>query len=165
MGEPHSGDGIDVGHDAPSFGGPIPSVGAPVPTFASRSPRVLGQLLVASGDIDEEDLAAAPEEQRGTRERLGQILVRRGLAPEALARALAAQLRLPYAEAPLRPRPDALREVDRALALRHRVVALELSERSLRVALADPLDAAALDDLRFQTGRRVEPVVATPAAV
>jgi len=126
---------------------------------------VLGQLLVASGDIDEEDLAAALEEQRGTRERLGQILVRRGLAPEALARALAAQLRLPYAEAPLRPRPDALREVDRALALRHRVVALELSERSLRVALADPLDAAALDDLRFQTGRRVEPVVATPAAV
>ncbi|HEX7120116.1 MAG TPA: ATPase, T2SS/T4P/T4SS family [Longimicrobiales bacterium] len=131
----------------------------------SGTPRVLGRLLVAAGAIAEAQLDAALEEQRRTRERLGEVLVRRGVDPEHVARALAVQLRLPYAEPPLEPEPAALACVDRALALRHRVVPLSLAARGLRLATADPLDAAALDDLRFQTGRRVEPVVATAAAV
>ncbi|HEX6939834.1 MAG TPA: ATPase, T2SS/T4P/T4SS family [Longimicrobiales bacterium] len=131
----------------------------------SGPPRVLGRLLVAAGAIAESQLDAALEEQRRTRERLGEVLVRRGVDPEHVARALAAQLRLPYAEPPLVPEPAALECVDRELALRHRVVPLSLAERGLRLATADPLDGTALDDLRFQTGRRIEPVVATAAAV
>jgi len=131
----------------------------------SATPRVLGRLLVEAGAIGEEQLESALEEQRRTRERLGEVLVRNGVDAEHVARALATQLRLPYAEPPLAPEPAALACVDRALALRHRVVPLSLTERGLRLATADPLDATALDDLRFQTGRRIEPVVATPAAV
>ncbi len=129
------------------------------------SPRVLGRLLVAAGAIRQGELDDALEEQRRTRERLGEVLVRRGVDPAHVARALAQQLRLPYAEAPLEPEPAALECVDRMLALRHRVIPLAVSERGLRLAMADPLDGAALDDFQFQTGRRVEPVVATPAAV
>src|SRR5690606_37219036 len=40
-----------------------------------------------------------------------------------------------------------------------------VTERTLRVAMADPLDVAAMDDLRFRTGRRIDPCVATPVAV
>ncbi|HEY8484563.1 MAG TPA: ATPase, T2SS/T4P/T4SS family [Longimicrobiales bacterium] len=128
-------------------------------------PRVLGQLLLAAGAVSPERLEEALEEQRHTRERLGELLVRRGVSPEAIARALAAQLRLPYAQPPIVPEPAALGLVDRALALRLRVVPIALGERTLRVAMADPLDVRAVDDLQFQTGRRVEPVVATPGAV
>ncbi|MCI0437485.1 MAG: Flp pilus assembly complex ATPase component TadA [Gemmatimonadetes bacterium] len=137
------------------------------PDRAGRAspPRVLGQLLLAAGEVTPEDLDAALEEQRRTRERLGEVLVRRGADAEAVARALAAQLRLPFAEAPLEPEPAALALVDPALAARLRVVPLAADARAVRVAMADPLDARAIDDLQFQTGRRIEPVVATPSAV
>jgi len=133
--------------------------------MAGPAPRVLGQLLLAAGVVDAAELAAALEEQRRTRERLGAVLVRRGLDARHVARALARQLRLAYAEPPLVPEPGALAVVDRALAVRLRVLPLAANGRTLRVAMADPLDTAAVDDLQFQTGRRVEPVVTTPHAV
>jgi len=115
--------------------------------------------------VSDAEVAAALEEQRETRERIGVILIRRGVNPEAIGRALAAQLRLGYAPPPLRPAMDALELVPRPLALRLRLVPLELTARSLRVAMADPLDAGAIDDLQFRTGRRAEPVVATTEAI
>jgi len=132
---------------------------------AEATPRVLGRLLVGAGAISEAELAAALDEQTRTRERLGEVLVRRGADPEQIARAMALQLRLPYLEPPLRPEPAALRLVDRVLAVRLRVLPITQDERMLRVAMADPLNSAALDDLRFQTARRVEAAVALPDAV
>ncbi|HWV58009.1 MAG TPA: ATPase, T2SS/T4P/T4SS family [Longimicrobiales bacterium] len=129
------------------------------------SSRVLGQLLLAAGAVDDSLLAEALAEQRRTRERLGEVLVRRGTPPERVARALAEQLRLPYLEPPIRPSPDAVKLVDRSLAFRARIVPVTLVERALRVAMVDPLDAAAVADLQFQTGRRIEPAVTTSAAV
>lgn len=134
-------------------------------TKSDTAPRVLGQLLVGKGTITETELAAALDEQVRTRERLGEVLTKRGVDAEHIARALALQLRLPYLEPPLKPEPSALRLVDRSLAVRFRVIPLTTDERCLSVAMADPLDVAALDDLRFQTGRRIEPGVTLPAAV
>ena len=129
------------------------------------APRVLGQMLLAAGAIDEAQLAAALEEQRRTRERLGEILIRGGVDAELVARSLADQLRMPYAAAPLRPDPGARDVIDRRLAARLRVVPLAVGGGVLRVATSEPLDAGALDDLRFQTGRRIEPVVASAATI
>lgn len=133
--------------------------------MVAAPPRVLGRLLLEAGAVTERALEAALDEQRETRERLGEILVRRGVDPEHVARALALQLRLPYAPPPLRPDAAALCRVDRALALRHRIVPLSENGRALRVAMANPLDPGALDDLQFQTGRRVDPVVASPRSI
>jgi type IV pilus assembly protein PilB len=126
---------------------------------------MLGRLLVEGRTVTAEEVDAALDEQRETRERLGQILIRRGVDPEAVARALASQLRLAYAPPPLRPEGDALALVPRPLALRLRLVPLKLSARLLSVAMADPLDASAIDDLQFRTGRRAEPAVATAGAI
>jgi type IV pilus assembly protein PilB len=49
--------------------------------------------------------------------------------------------------------------------VRLRVLPLSATERTLSLAMADPFDARAVDDLQFQTGRRVQPVVATPSAI
>ncbi|MBR9990804.1 MAG: Flp pilus assembly complex ATPase component TadA [Gemmatimonadetes bacterium] len=125
----------------------------------------LGQMLIASGAITADDLEAALVEQARTGERLGVVLIRRGADGEHVARVLARQLRLPHATAPLQSDPAALELLDRELATRLRVVPLSMTERGLRVAMADPLDMAAVEDLRFRTGRRVEPCVATPSAV
>ena len=126
---------------------------------------MIGRLLVESGMASAAEVDAALEEQAETRERLGAILVRRGLDPEAVARSLARQLRLEYAEPGVEPEPAALDLVPRPLALRLRVLPLQTSARVLRVAMVDPLDATAIDALQFRTGRRVEPVVATEAAL
>jgi type IV pilus assembly protein PilB len=130
----------------------------------TRAMGPLGQMLSASGAITAEDLTAGLAEQSRTGERLGTVLVRRGADAEHVARILARQLRLPYASAPLQADPAALKLLDRSLATRLRVVPLSLTERGLRLAMADPLDMAAADDLRFRTGRRIEPCVATAAA-
>ena len=126
---------------------------------------MLGQILVEAGDASTEQLEAALAEQRETRERVGLILVRQGLDPEAVARALARQLRLGYAPPPLDPDPGAAALLTRPHALRLRMVPLSLEGRTLRTATADPLDAGALDDFQFRTGRRAEPVVAAPGTI
>src|SRR5688572_17129213 len=127
--------------------------------------RVIGQLLLAAQHITEDLLATALREQRTTRERLGDILVRHGVAPRCIAQALAQQLRLTYMDPPLLPDSAAIQLIDRATAERLRVIPLAVREKLLRVAMVDPLDMAAVDDLQFRTGKRVEPVVAEPAAV
>jgi len=127
--------------------------------------RVLGQLLLDEGAITRDSLDGALEEQRSTRDRLGDVLIRRGADPEVVARALAAQLRLDYSPPPLRCDAGALALVNARLAARLKVVPLTADERRMRVAMADPLDAEAIDDLQFQTGRRVDPLVASRRAV
>jgi type II secretory ATPase GspE/PulE/Tfp pilus assembly ATPase PilB-like protein len=125
----------------------------------------LGQVLVDMRVLSERELEAALAEQRATGGRIGEVLVRRGLDAEPVARALAGQLRLEYAEPPLRLDDRALAIVGPEFARRHGVLPLAADERVLRVAISDPLDAAPLDALRFRVGRRVEPVVATRRAI
>jgi type IV pilus assembly protein PilB len=134
-------------------------------TLATGVPGPLGQLLLASGAIAQADLDAALAEQQRTGERLGVLLCRRGLDAEQVARALARQLRLTHAAAPLQPEPNALRLLDGALAARLQIVPLAATARTLRIAMADPLNVAVVDDLRFRTGRRIDVTVAAQTAI
>ncbi|HEX6309025.1 MAG TPA: ATPase, T2SS/T4P/T4SS family [Longimicrobiales bacterium] len=131
----------------------------------ARAAGPLGQMLAASGAITPDQLQDALAQQARTGERLGAVLVRMGVDAEQVARMLARQLRLPHATAPLQADAAALALIDRTLAARLRVVPLALTERGLRIAMADPLDLAAVEDLRFRTGRRIDPCVAAPGAV
>ncbi|MFP3948783.1 MAG: GspE/PulE family protein, partial [Longimicrobiales bacterium] len=136
------------------------------PTLARPQPRILGRLLVERRAVSEEDLRAALAEQAESGSRIGEILVRRGVTDEeAVARSLADQLNLRYEAPPLRPAPDAVAAVRSELIDTRAVMPLEISGRTLRLAMADPLDVATVDDIRFQTGRRIEPVVTTREAV
>ncbi len=130
------------------------------------APSILGRLLIEQGAVSAEALESALEDQRGSGRRLGEILVARGLTDqETVARALAEQLGLPYLPPPLESDPAARALVRAPLAHSRRVLPLTASLKSLQLAMADPLDLGTVDDVRFQTGRRVEPVVASAAAV
>jgi type IV pilus assembly protein PilB len=128
--------------------------------------RILGRLLVEREGVSEAALAAALGAERRPGERVGDTLVRSGaIARSAVARALAAQLDLPLAPTPLTPETEAIAAVHPELARRRAIVPLTISRRVLCLAMADPLDVKAIDDVQFQTGRRVEPVVSTPEDV
>ncbi|MFC1575149.1 ATPase, T2SS/T4P/T4SS family [Gemmatimonadota bacterium] len=129
-------------------------------------PKIIGQLLVETGAVSDVALEDALCRQVGTGHRIGTLLVEGGMTDEeAVARCLSIQLSLPYQPPPLRAETPALRVVQPELARRGQVLPLSATPRSLLLAMADPLDLGTLDDVQFQCGRRVEPVVASPGAV
>ena len=129
-------------------------------------PLILGRLLVDEGMLTEADLERALETQRGTDLRLGQVLVSSGLIEEEqVARGLAAQLSLPYLAPPLPLDREATGIVRGELARARSVLPVALSPRRLKLAMADPLDLSAVDDVRFQSGRAVDPVVASATSL
>jgi len=128
--------------------------------------RILGELLVHLGFVERRLLEEALLLQRQSHARIGATLVEMGATcEEDVARALAVQLGIDYAAAPLCPEDEAARMVRPELAHRHHAVPLRATDHTIAVAMADPLDLTAIDDLAFQTGRRIEPVSATPSGV
>jgi len=129
-------------------------------------PLRLGQSLVEAGRLEERHLRAALDEQQGSGRCLGDILVRRGYVDDkAVARSLAAQLSIPFAEGPLTAEPEALGLVDAALARARAILPLSATDRTLRLAVSDPLDQETLEEFRFSSGRRIEPIVAAPSTI
>ena len=130
--------------------------------------RRLGEILVAAGVISEDQLEGALREQQTSWNRhLGAILVELGfVSEETVAQTLAAQVRLPFvriAQSP--PRPDALALVSKALAHHHSCIPLRIERDVLVVAMANPLDLVAIDDVELATRRTIKPVVAAASEI
>jgi type IV pilus assembly protein PilB len=124
-----------------------------------RGWSTLGEMLVDDGVLSQEQLAAALERQRKTRERLGQVLVEMGLLDEeGLLKYLSAQFRKePITRQELASlNLDVVKLVPEEVARQHGVIAVERHGRKLIVATADPLNVVALDDLRRATGLEVD---------
>jgi type IV pilus assembly protein PilB len=125
--------------------------------------KKIGECLIQSGLITEDDLRNALTEHKRTGERLGVVLVRMNLATEKqIAKALALQLGFPYVNLGENP-PDqaALVLIPKEVALRRVCVAVRLDKNLLTVAMSDPLLFSLVQDLEFQTGYRIKQVVAT----
>ncbi len=134
--------------------------------------RRLGEVLVADGVITELDLARALEEQNaggGQRRRLGSTLIAMGVVDDNdLAVALANQLGLDRIDlAKAKPDLEAVARLQPDLARRHHVLPVAIdADGTLVVAMVDPTNVFALDELRMATdSSRVRPVVATESAI
>ncbi len=128
----------------------------------------LGDLLIDENIIAPQDLTDAIAEQRRTGELLGATLVRMGLVTESqLAKALQAQLGLPLVDlAEVVADEQALALIKEDVARKYSALPLEIEGRkTLVVAMADPLNVAALEDLRFHSGMFIRPVLAYPTAI
>ena len=117
----------------------------------------LGDVLTAAGVLTPEELEEALAAQRsiiGSRRRLGHVLVDLGMATERqIADALAGQLRLEVADlSRVAIAPEVVRMLPRGVAQRLGVVVLERTPERMTVAVTDPTDVVALDDLRLHTG-------------
>src|SRR5664280_885325 len=121
-------------------------------------------MLVVAGVIDEVQLNDALEVQKATGGQLGKVLVELGYASQAAILAiLAEQIGIPFIDLAQRhPDPTAVAVVPRDLANRYALMPVGFDERGrLIVAMADPQNVLALDDLRIITGYDCVPAIAT----
>ena len=127
----------------------------------------MGQLLLDAGCITSAQLDAALARQEDTRRPLGHILCeQRAISEDTLLKFLGQQYGLATVSSfPAAVDPQLATCMPRAWAERHAVVPLSKVGQRLTVALADPANVHALDEVRFRTGCRVVPVVALEAAV
>jgi type IV pilus assembly protein PilB len=126
--------------------------------------RPLGELLVEAGAVDTAGLTRAMEEQNQSKERLGEVLLRLGMASQKdISRALARQLALPYFDLDdVVPQESALLVLPEHLARQFQAVPLHLTDGTLRLGMVDPLDVLAIDDVRRHTGYDIDVAVITP---
>ena len=135
-----------------------------------RKRKRLGDLLVDAGVITEEQLMEALKKQRELGLRLGETLIELKFTDEnEIAEALHRQMGFSIAkirEAKLAPEVIAL--LPESIVRKHNVVPFELDPDNpniLRVAMSDPLDILAIDDLSIVTNMQIEVMVATPSDI
>ena len=130
---------------------------------AKRKPKQLGQILLEQGLLTREQLDRALEEHRNTPKSLGRVLIDLGYIRERdLVRALAEQVGLEFVDlTEYRIDPVLTSLLPEALSRRYRALPIGERDGKLLVAMSDPANVYALDDIRTMTGRDVQPVVAT----
>jgi len=121
----------------------------------------LGELFVREGLITADQLQEALKDARQTGTRIGFSLVKLGLVEEDdLTRALAKQFRVPAVDLDkVKVEEKILRLVPEEVAMKHRVLPLRKVGRTLTVAMSNPTDMGAIDNLKFITRYEIEPVI------
>lgn len=125
--------------------------------------RRMGDILVDAGVLTEEQLKQAlQEQQEHPQRRLGALLVELGhTESEVIAQVLACQLRLPFVHLEQDvPEETAIRLVSGRLCRHHHCVPVRIEDESVILAMSNPLDLIAIEDIELATSRRVDPVVA-----
>lgn len=136
----------------------------------NRKKMRLGDVLVNNGVISAEDLQKGLELQKGSGRKLGETLVDEGLATEEnIAKALSNQFHYDMVDLQnVEIEQDVLSLVPASVLKKHKALPFEYSPDNmnvLRVAMSDPMDMAAMDDINIITNLQVEPVVATTGSV
>ncbi len=140
----------------------------------SRRKIRLGDLLVQSGVISEDDLKDCLRRQKEDPEnrgkKLGEILVdTHKTTEEEIAMALSGQLHLEFVNLSGAMIPDSIISlVSSNIVKKYTAIPLGYDKNDaniLRVAMADPLDLGAVDDFSIITNMRISPVVATPRQI
>jgi type IV pilus assembly protein PilB len=116
--------------------------------------RKLGQVLVDLGFIDEDQLWEVLEEAKNTGQLTGQAAVARGLiTDDQLLQALAEQHGLKLANLEeAKPQPEAVALVTETMASVYKILPLTLKDKVLTIAIGDPGNLGAIDDLRNLLG-------------
>src|SRR5438445_215975 len=131
----------------------------------------LGQLLTELKVIDEHQLQRALGHQKRWGGKLGAILVQKGFCREdQMVSALSQHLAMPAVRlSEVKIDPRAVKTVSRSVAERLHVFAYEVtgSGRSevITIAMSDPTDLSAVDQLAFHTGKRIKPMLAGDSEV
>lgn len=125
----------------------------------------LGDLLVDSGVITQEQLDEVIAENgiHNARGRIGSLIVKKGYASEdSIAQALAHQMSVPFVRLKFNTvQPDAVHQITGRLAETHNCLPISIEGEELRLAMANPMDLIAIEDVEHATGFRVIPCLAT----
>ena len=127
----------------------------------------LGELLVREKMISLQQLQKAQEETKKSGSRLGKSLTKLGFIKDAdLTNFLARQYSLPSVNLnEFELDPDLLKLIPKDVARKHMVVPINRAGSTLIVAMSDPSNIYAIDELKFLTQYNIEPVVASETAI
>src|SRR5213594_2587852 len=139
------------------------------PADATQSTKTtrLGDLLLKSNFITREQLDEALNYQRLKGVRLGSHLIKLGyLTEDQLHAVFSRQFGIASVDlSTAQIDPDLLMRVPREFAVRHQVMPVRSGGNVLWVAMADPSDVMAIDELRFRTASRIEPLLASESEI
>jgi type IV pilus assembly protein PilB len=123
----------------------------------------IGDILVESGLISEDQLHNALKEQKELKMRLGDVLITQNyITEQQLIETLEVLLGIPHIQL-YRQKIETkiINIIPQRLAEQHQVLPIRTEGNKLIVAMADPLDYFAIDELRMTTGFRIEPTIAS----
>ena len=127
------------------------------------SRKDLGKILVEAGLINEEQLQRVIDLQQKTGNKIELILVQqRFVTPQQLAFFLSLQLGVPFVD--LRRhgiKADAVRLIPESVARKYGVIPVDTTDGAIVVAMEDPKDVEAIEELTAVTMKRIEPVIST----
>ncbi|MEN1759275.1 type II secretion system ATPase GspE [Anoxynatronum sibiricum] len=125
--------------------------------------RRLGDLLVETGIITPDQLKEALTIQKESNKKIGEVLVEEGFISEKqIIEVLEFQLGIPHMDLEKTYiDPEMPRLISEKMARRHNLIPLSQKDNRLMVAMADPLNIFAVDDVKIATGMQVEPVIAS----
>ncbi len=131
------------------------------------SRKKIGELLIEAKKATREQIEHALREQKNSGKPLGAILVEQGILTEPdLIRFLSEQLSIPILDpTKVRPDPQVAFLIPRTVADRHNVLPLARENGDLVVAMADPLDLVALDDIRSATQSPIRKIIGRPSDI
>ena len=121
----------------------------------------IGQILINSGDITEEQLDEVLSKQKTSKKRVADILIEDGIVTEQqVCKALEKQLFIPYIDLDTVTIPEELGGIiPEDMAQKNMVVPIEQEGRFLTVAIADPLNYQGLKDISIATKMKIKPVI------
>ncbi len=135
------------------------------PSVATK--RRLGEILVDLEVLTEDELQRALAAQRDSGHRLGEVLLEEQIVePTDLLRALAVQFGLDFVDlGSTTVDLELVQRVPAHIARRHRAVPVSATDVEIVVAMANPVDVVAIDDIRNLLGTPIRPAMADPAQV
>lgn len=122
----------------------------------------IGQVLVSSGLITEEQLAQALKKHLETGQRLGQTLINMNIiSSQDVGKMLEKKLKVPYfSMKDWTPDPETSHLFNKEFIFHHRVIPIGVTEGSVRIAMCDPFNLRTLDAIERITGLRPVPYLA-----
>ena len=137
-----------------------------------RRKKRLGDLLVEVGVITEEQLSTALEMQKNEKkgEKLGNVLIELGVTTEQqIMEALQQQLGIESIDlSSIRIQDEIIKLMDESVLRKYSLIPFAFSEKNpniLKVAMSDPLDIRAMDDISIITGFQIERCVTVPSDI
>ena len=133
----------------------------------AKSLMTFGEILIASKKISQEELDKALAVQKNTGKKLGKILVEMGMLEEkAVYEFLALQLNIPLIDLNNMPiDPDVIQLVPEKIIRKYQILPILRKSNVLILAVVDPLNVDAIDDVSFITRYEIEPVLCTETSM
>ncbi len=127
----------------------------------------LGDLLIQNGVITQKQLRNALNIQKVTKEKLGQILISQNLVTETkIMEILKLQLGIDFVDLNnIEIQPKLIELVPQSLAKKYNLIPFKIEGDKLYVAMEDPLDFVAINDVKMVSNKDVVPVLSFMEAI